>query len=73
MWLDGEDQDKTWLDGPCAMVKGKLEALKPLVPSVGRLKQDLAPRDRSDGEEQVRSRSMDQKPCDDMKWIISFA
>ena len=40
-------------------MKGKLEALKPLVPSVGRLKQDLAPKDRSDGEEQVMSRSMD--------------
>jgi hypothetical protein len=24
----GEDQDKTWLDGPVARVKGKLEALK---------------------------------------------
>jgi hypothetical protein len=41
MWLDGEDQDKTWLDGSIAMVKGKLEALKPLVPSVGRLEQRL--------------------------------
>jgi hypothetical protein len=26
MWLDGEDQDKTWLDGPVASVKGKSEA-----------------------------------------------
>jgi hypothetical protein len=25
MWLDGEDQDKTWLDGPVASVKGKSE------------------------------------------------
>ena len=23
----GEDQDKTWLDGPVASMKGKLEAL----------------------------------------------
>jgi hypothetical protein len=41
MWLDGEDQDMTWLDGPVARAKGKLEALKPLVPSVGRLEQRL--------------------------------
>ena len=25
---DGEDQDKTWLNGPVASVKGKLEALE---------------------------------------------
>ena len=43
----GEDQDKTWLDGPVASVKGKLG-------------DDLAPMDRRDGEEQVKSRSMDQ-------------
>ena len=24
----GEDQDKTWLDGPVASMKGKLEALE---------------------------------------------
>ena len=24
----GEDQDKTWLDGPVAMEKGKLDTLK---------------------------------------------
>ena len=24
----GEDQDKTWFDGPVASVKGKLEALE---------------------------------------------
>ena len=58
MWLGGEDQDEAWLDGPVASVKGKL---------VG-----LAPMDRRNGEEQVRSRSMDQKPCDDMEWIISL-
>ena len=43
----GEDQDKTWLDGPVARVKGKLS-------------DDLAPMDRSNGEEQVKSRSMNQ-------------
>ena len=43
----GEDQDMTWLDGPIASVKGKLS-------------DDLAPMDRSNGEEQVKSRSMNQ-------------
>ena len=43
----GEDQDKTWLDGPVASVKGKLSV-------------DLAPMDRNNGEEQVKSRSMNQ-------------
>ena len=43
----GEDQDKTWLDGLVASVKGKLS-------------DDSAPMDRRYGEEQVRSRSMDQ-------------
>ena len=43
----GEDQDKTWLDRPIASVKGKLS-------------DDLASMDRSDGEEQVKSRSMNQ-------------
>ena len=37
-----EDQDKAWLDGPVAMLKGKL-------------RDDLAPMDRRNGEEQVRS------------------
>ena len=41
----GEDQHKTWLDGPVARVKGKLS-------------DDLAPIDRGNGEEQVKSRSM---------------
>ena len=44
---DGEDQDKAWLDGPVASVKGKLS-------------DDLAPMGRSNGEEQVKSRSMNQ-------------
>jgi hypothetical protein len=39
----------TWLDGPIASVKGKLS-------------DDLAPIDRSNGGEQVKSRSMNQ--CD---------
>ena len=43
----GEDQDMTWLDEPVASVKGKLN-------------NDLAPMDRSNGEEQVKSRSMNQ-------------
>ena len=43
----GEDQDKTQLNGPVASVKGKLS-------------DDFAPMDRSNGEEQVKSRSMNQ-------------
>ena len=43
----GEDQDKAWLDGPIASVKGKLS-------------DDLAPVDRGNGEEQVKLRSMNQ-------------
>ena len=43
----GEDQDKTWLDGLVARVKGKLS-------------DDLAPMDRSNSEEQMMSRSMNQ-------------
>jgi hypothetical protein len=43
----GEDQDETWLDGPVARVKGKLC-------------DGLALKDRCNGEEQVRSRSMNQ-------------
>ena len=43
----GEDQDKTWFDGPVASVKGKLS-------------DDLAPMDRSNGEEQVKSTLMNQ-------------
>ena len=41
----GEDQDKTWLDGPVASVKGKLS-------------DDLASIDRSNSEEQMKSRSI---------------
>ena len=43
----GEDQDKAWLDGPAASVKGKLS-------------DDLVPIDRDNSEEQVKSRSMNQ-------------
>jgi hypothetical protein len=43
----GEDQDMTWLDGPVTSVKSKLS-------------DDLVPMDRSNGEEQVKSRSMNQ-------------
>ena len=43
----GEDQDKTRLDEPIASLKGKLS-------------DDLAPMDRSNVEEQVKSRSMNQ-------------
>jgi hypothetical protein len=43
----GEEQDMTWLDGPVASVKGKLS-------------DNLAPMDRSSGEEKVKSRLMNQ-------------
>jgi hypothetical protein len=43
----GEDQDMTWLDKPVASVKDKLS-------------DDLVPMDRSNGEDQVKSRSMNQ-------------
>ena len=54
-----EDQDKTWLDGLVSSVKGKLS-------------DDLVPMDRSNGEEQVKSRSMNQYSHVMKKWIISF-
>jgi hypothetical protein len=43
----GENQDMTWLDTSVASVKGKLS-------------DDLAPMDQSNGEEQVESRSMNR-------------
>jgi hypothetical protein len=43
----GEDQDEAWLDRLVARVKGKLC-------------DGLAPKDQGNGEEQVRSRSMNQ-------------
>jgi hypothetical protein len=51
----GEDQDETWLDGPVASVKGKLEDCM-----VVKLEQDLASMDEGNDEEQVKSRSMNQ-------------
>ena len=45
--LGGEDQDKAWLDGPVVSVNGKLS-------------DDLAPMARINGEEQLKSRSMNQ-------------
>ena len=45
--LGGEDQDKAWLDGPVVSVNGKLS-------------DDLVPMARINGEEQVKSRSMNQ-------------
>ena len=42
-----EDQDKTWLDEMITSVKGKLS-------------DDLVPMDRSNDEEQVKSRLMNQ-------------
>jgi hypothetical protein len=43
----GEDQDEAWLDGSVASMKGKLS-------------DDLVLMDQSNGEEQVRLRSMNQ-------------
>jgi hypothetical protein len=43
----GEDQDMIWLDEPVASVKGKLS-------------DDLALMDQGNGEEQVKSRSINQ-------------
>jgi hypothetical protein len=43
----GEDQDISWLDSSVVSVKGKLS-------------DDLVPMDRSNDEEQVKSRSMNQ-------------
>ena len=57
----GEDQDKTWLDGPVASVKGKLEAFGAMDRVAVKLEQDLAPMDEGNGEKQVRSRSMNQQ------------
>jgi len=47
------------VDGPVASVKGKSG-------------DGLAPMDQRNGEEQASQGSMNQKPRDDMKWIISF-
>jgi hypothetical protein len=57
----GEHKDEVWLDGPVASVKGKSEALKrgTACDVTVKLGQDT-PMDRGNGEEQVRSRSMNQ-------------
>ena len=43
----GREDDKAWLDGPVASVKGKLS-------------DDLVPMNRSTSKEQLKSRSMNQ-------------
>ena len=45
----------TWLDGPVASVKGKLEGFGAMDRVAVKLKQDLAPMDESNGEKQVKS------------------
>ena len=56
----GEDQDKTWLDGPVASVKGKSKGFGVMDRVAVKLEQDLAPMDEGNGEKQVKSRSMNQ-------------
>jgi len=53
-----EDQNGAWLDKPITSVKGKLKPLKRGTACDG--EQDLAPMDQGNGEEQVRSRLMNQ-------------
>jgi hypothetical protein len=54
---DDEDQDDAWLDGPVVKVKGKSRLRSHMMV---KLEQDLAPTDRCNDEEQVKSRSMDR-------------
>ena len=56
----GEDQDKTWLDGPVASVKGKSKGFGVMDRVAVKLEQDLVSMDDGNGEEQVKSRSMNQ-------------
>ena len=56
----GEDQDKSWLDGSVAMVKGN-QGFEARDRVAVKLEHDLALMDRGDGEERARSRSMDQR------------
>jgi hypothetical protein len=58
-WLGGEDQGKNWLDGQVASVKGKSEA-KRWTAWWGAEAKDLAPMYQCNGEEQVKSTSMNQ-------------
>jgi hypothetical protein len=61
MWLGGEDQDESWLDELVARVKGKLEASFEAINYVAwKLEQWLGAMDQGNGEEQVRSRLMNQ-------------
>ena len=56
----GEDQDKTWLDGPVAKREGQVGGFGVMDRVAVKLEQDLAPMDESNSEKQVRSRSMNQ-------------
>ena len=56
----GEDQDKTWLDGPVAKREGQVGGFGVMDRVAVKLKQDLAPMDKGNGEKQVKSRSMNQ-------------
>ena len=56
----GEDQDKTWLDRPVAKREGQVGGFGVMDRVAVKLKQDLAPMDDGNGEEQVKLRSMNQ-------------
>jgi hypothetical protein len=55
-WQDGEDQGKICYEGPCAIVKGKLEAQDMMnrQGSKVRVEAALVPMDQGNGEEQAR-------------------
>jgi hypothetical protein len=57
--IDSCDQDDAWLDGPVVKVKGS-RGFEAKDHAMVKLEQDLAPTDRCNGEEQVKSRSMDR-------------
>ena len=68
----GEDQDKAWLDGSAAMVKGKLRLW-----SEGPRGGEAWARLGTDGPRQRWRASKvkidrPKRSCDDMEWIISF-
>ena len=56
----GEDQDKTWLDGPVAKCEGQVGGFGAMDRLTVKLDQDLAPMDEGNGEKKVKSRSMNQ-------------
>ena len=56
----GEDQDKTWLDGSVASMKGKSEGFGAIDRVAVKLEQDLAPMDEGNDEKQVKSKLMNQ-------------